>query len=285
MKKLIAFTSGLIIVLNLFSQDKPAEMQPNGMVFIPQGAFDMELTLNSEKKMRHVTVDAFWMSNEITNGEFREFIDWAKNNPGEKLYKVKYSFKTVTDPDKGMTKDTMVRVTTTIDASEISSAFVEPVFPEKLNKGLKNYFTDMTFDDFPVVGVSFKLAQYFCIWKTDQENIKLRAKGQPDIHTYRIPLESEWEYVAQKPILKNGSTESAIMIEKVKSGDVNEWGLNHFGDNVSEWAVQNRGEGSIIRGGSWKTGNNISERQVCDPDLKEPFIGFRIVRSYNPGKK
>jgi len=85
-----------------------------------------------------------------------------------------------------------------IDVSAISSEMTDPLLPENLSKDYKNYFTDNKYNDYPVVGVSFKLAEYFCIWKTE---------------------------------------------------------------------------------------NSITQRQFCDPNSKEPYIGFRIVRSYISGKK
>jgi formylglycine-generating enzyme required for sulfatase activity len=285
MKKTITILLGFGFVFYSYSQNKVTEPAPEGMVFVPQGSFDMEMNINSETRKRKVTVDAFWMSNEITNGEFREFVEWAKRNPDRKLNKVKFSFKVITDPENGMTKDTMVKITTQIDVSTIGSGIADPVFSEKLSMDFKNYYTDKKFDDYPVVGVSFKMAEYFCIWKTDLENEKLRAKGMPEIHSYRIPLETEWEYAAKQPIAKLASFPELRSIQEVNMGDLNGWGLYHFSNNVSEWVIQNFDEVSIVRGGSWKTGSGISERQICEPDLKEPNIGFRIVRSYVSGKK
>lgn len=285
MKKSIAVLVSFLFVISMYSQNKVTDPEPKGMVFIPSGSFDMEMTINKETRKRHVTVDAFWMSNEITNGEFREFVDWAKNNPEKKLYQIKYNVTTVTDPVKGSMKDTMIRVIMPIDVSAISSEMTDPLLPENLSKDYKNYFTDNKYNDYPVVGVSFKLAEYFCIWKTDTENEKLREKGQPVIQAYRIPLETEWEYIAQQTIGKKDKSVAAEAFQKVKAGDINDWGLNHFDDNVSEWVIQNWGGGSIIRGGSWKTENSIAQRQFCDPNSKEPYIGFRIVRSYISGKK
>ena len=57
--------------------------------------------------------------------------------------------------------------------------------------------------------------------------------------------------------------------------------LFHLDNNVSEWVTPVMGEKpGIIRGGSWKSENSISARQVIDPNSKEANIGFRIVQSY-----
>ena len=285
MKKLLAVSGCMLLSLSLFSQDKINENVPAGMVFVPAGSFEMEMSLNSEKKPRHVTVDAFWMSNEITNGEFKEFIDWAKNNPEKKLYRIKYSSEIITDPNQGSTKDTIIKVTTTIDASTILSDFTGAFYPENLSTDFTTYFTDKKFVNYPVVGVSFKMAECYCIWRTDRENEKMKANGLPNVHSYRIPLETEWQYAAIQPLVSIGSYPKLRSVQAVDEGDVNEWGLYHLTNNVSELVVQNTDGKSIVKGGSWKTKPDLFERQVCDPDFKASNIGFRVVRSYLYGKK
>jgi formylglycine-generating enzyme required for sulfatase activity len=121
------------------------------------------------------------------------------------------------------------------------------------------------------------MAEYFCLWKTMLENEQMKEKGLPNIQYYRIPLETEWEYVAQIPIAKRDKNG---LVRKVNEGNNNEWGLFHLDNNVSEWVTSRRDEAGIVRGGSWKSENSISERQLINPDSKEPYIGFRIVCSY-----
>jgi formylglycine-generating enzyme required for sulfatase activity len=273
-----------IFLITLNGQDKSFEQEPQGMVFIPQGSFDMKNTSNAGPAVRKITVDAFWMSNEVTNKEFREFADWAKNNPGEKLNQVKFSVTTVTDPVKGSTKDTVVMLVNPIEVSTFSSTMIDSTVLEKVNANYKNYFTDLKYNDCPVVGVSFKMAEYYCIWKTMLENRSLEKKGLPAIQWYRIPLETEWEYVAQQPITKKVTETVAGTLQRVDEGDMNEWGLYHFSNNVSEWVSASRG-GALVRGGSWKSEGTISVRQQIDINSREAYIGFRIVRSYVSGKR
>jgi formylglycine-generating enzyme required for sulfatase activity len=73
-------------------------------------------------------------------------------------------------------------------------------------------------------------------------------------------------------------------LQKVDEGDMNEWGLYHFSNNVSEWVSASRG-GALVRGGSWKSEGTISVRQQIDINSREAYIGFRIVRSYISGKR
>lgn len=285
MKKSITTIVSFIFMISLYAQNKPSDSKPKGMEFVPQGSFEMKTTRNSETKITKVSVNAFWMSNEITNAEYREFVEWAKSNPDKKLYQAKYSVEVVSDPKKGWTRDTVIVKIIPIEVSTFISDMIDPLSLEKVNKDYKDYFTSKKYNDYPVVGVSFKMAEYFCLWKIMLENEQLKEKGLPNIQSYRIPLETEWEYVAQQPIPKGGKNGSARTVQKVNDGDANEWGLFHLDNNVSEWVTSIRGETGIVRGGSWNSENNISARQVINPDSKEAYIGFRIVRSYLTGKQ
>jgi formylglycine-generating enzyme required for sulfatase activity len=282
MKKLFASIMSLICIIGSYSQTKTFDSNPKGMEFVPQGSFEMKTILNSETKVTKVSVDAFWMSNEITNAEYREFVEWVNNNPDNKLYQNKYSVEVVTDPKKGSTRDTVIAKLIPIEVSTFKSDIIDPSSLEKVKKDYKNYFTDIKYSDYPVIGVSFKMATYFCLWKTMMENEQMKEKGLPNVQSYRLPLETEWEYVAQLPITKE---DKAGVLKKVNEGNTNEWGLFHLDNNVSEWVNSGQGETGIVRGGSWKSENNISERQSINPDSKEPYIGFRTVRSYMAWKK
>lgn len=273
-------------MISLFSQTKNPETQPKGMVFIPQGAFEMNITRNSETKVSQVTVDAFWMSNEVTNREFSEFVDWAKNNPNKELNKLTPITRAVIDPKTGNRKDTSLIELIPIEVSSFNADIIDPLALEKVNKDYKNYFTDSKYSDYPVVGVSFKMAEYYCLWKTMMENNQLKEKGLPMGHAYRIPLETEWEYVARQPLADKSNSGLIQIIQKVDDGEFNDWGLYHFNDNVSEWVTPvRRGETAVFRGGSWKSNKNIKERQSCNLDVREAYIGFRVVRSYMAEKQ
>ena len=237
-----------------------------------------------EPKLVAFTVDAFWMSNEISNKEYREFVDWAKKNPDKYLNQLKFSKVAKIDPKNGSTRDTMIVKTIQIQVSTFSSNMIDPLCLENTNKDYKGYFTDKKFDDYPVVGVSFRLAEYFCIWKTMLENEQRKEQGLPNIHAYRIPLEQEWEEVAQASVVELYENSINPTIQKVSEGVSNDLGLFHLYDNVSEWVITNPGHVGVIRGGSLRSKNNISEHSLINEDSKEPYIGFRIVQSYLPTK-
>jgi sulfatase modifying factor 1 len=67
------------------------EPDPYGMIFIPQGSFnmgpadeDIAYTMNSQK--RTMSVNSFWMDEtEITNSEYRQFVYWVRDSLARRL--------------------------------------------------------------------------------------------------------------------------------------------------------------------------------------------------------
>lgn len=62
---------------------------------------------------------------------------------------------------------------------------------------MKQYFSHRAFDNYPVVGVTWKQATAFCHWRTRLFNDYLRSNKQYENHDYRLPTEAEWEYAAR----------------------------------------------------------------------------------------
>ncbi|MCX6256255.1 MAG: SUMF1/EgtB/PvdO family nonheme iron enzyme [Bacteroidia bacterium] len=273
MKKTILSIVILLFMFSLNAQTKTFDPKPKGMEFVPAGSVQMKMTRASEPNMTNVSVEAFWMSNEITNSEYKEYVDYIKQNPNGKICWVDFE-NAAKDKAKG-TPNTKEEYIICVKNSEIIGDIID------LTKlPYNDYFSNKKFDDYPVVGISQKHAKYYCLWKTQMENDKLKKEGMPAIHAYRLPLEVEWEYVAQQSADKQNPNKDSKVIQKANEGNPNKLGLFHLEDNVSEWVVpMPKVKGFIIRGGSWKTNSNINDRQVLDPDCKEGYIGFRIVRS------
>jgi formylglycine-generating enzyme len=125
------------------------------------------------------------------------------------------------------------------------------------------YFWHPAYDDYPVVGVNWKQANAFCIWRTNYMNSALEADGDIPVHDYRLPLESEWEYAARggldhsmypwggmytrnkegcfvanfKPLRGNYSDDGGLTTVRVGTYEPNEFGLYDMAGNVSEWCA------------------------------------------------
>jgi len=158
------------------------------------------------------------------------------------------------------------------------SAFVMhdnvPVYPDTLcwisdfsysyNEPFANmYFWHVAYDEYPVVGVNWKQATAFCVWRTELLNNALGAAKDPQVHRYRLPTEYEWEFAARgglqnnkypwggpytrnnqgcflanfKPLRGNYADDGAPRTTRVATYEPNDFGLYDMAGNVAEWTA------------------------------------------------
>lgn len=124
-----------------------------------------------------------------------------------------------------------------------------------------SYFSHTGYDNYPVVGVSWRQAKAFCDWRTKSYNKNI--KSQNKVHDWRLPTEFEWEYASRgglssniypwggpyarnqkgcflanfKPLRGNYVSDGALRTIAVGSYEPNSWGLYDMAGNVAEWTT------------------------------------------------
>lgn len=124
---------------------------------------------------------------------------------------------------------------------------------------LRNYFSNPTYNEYPVVGVTWEQANAFCAWRTDYLLKGLGGEARY-IQRYRLPTEAEWEYAARgkegnefpwenkdvksgdgcfyanfKPDKGNYTEDGNLITSRVGIYKPNSNGLYDMAGNVAEW--------------------------------------------------
>ncbi len=128
---------------------------------------------------------------------------------------------------------------------------------------VKSYFWHPVYDNYPVVGVSWKQAKAFCNWRTMMMNSFLEGVGESGVNDFRLPNETEWEWAARggaalspypwggpyirnsngcflgnyKPLRGNYVDDGGIQTVIVGHYAPNDFGLYDMAGNVSEWCA------------------------------------------------
>ena len=142
---------------------------------------------------------------------------------------------------------------TTVWIKDFNYSYNEPMH--------NDYFSHPAYQDYPVVGISWKQAVAFCTWRTQYKNSFQKAKGDPLVNNFRLPTEAEWEYAARggipsgtypwgspyllndrgcflanfKPLRGDYSADQAMYAVEAKSYLPNDFNLYNMAGNVAEW--------------------------------------------------
>ncbi len=128
----------------------------------------------------------------------------------------------------------------------------------------RNYFWHPAFDDYPVVGVDWHMANAFCYWRTNLWNEYQNTRGDGvNTEDFRLPTEFEWEYAARgghdlapypwggpyvrnskgclmanfKPGRGNYPEDGGQYTVRADAYYPNDYGLFNMAGNVSEWTI------------------------------------------------
>ena len=161
----------------------------------------------------------------------------------------------------------------------------------------KMYFSHPAYDDYPVVGVTWKQARAFCIWRTDLLNNYLLKIGGVRVQDFRLPTESEWEYAARggldlapfpwggpyirntrgcflanfKPMRGNYIDDGGFHTVPVSSYSPNDYGLYCMSGNVAEWTSNAYDESS------YDFAHDLNMDYVYEADEDDPPVLKRKV--------
>ena len=127
----------------------------------------------------------------------------------------------------------------------------------------QRYFWHPAYDNYPVVGVNWKQATAFCIWRSRLLETFLGKKKTSIANEFRLPTEAEWEWAARggntfspypwggpytrndkgcflanfKPLRGNYADDGGARSVIVAHYPANDFGLYDMSGNVAEWCA------------------------------------------------
>ncbi|MFM1913051.1 MAG: hypothetical protein RIR51_889, partial [Bacteroidota bacterium] len=227
---------------------------PYGMVLVPAGSFlmgqaDEDFSNSVVNLNRRVSVSSFFMDDtEITNHEYRQFTESLLRDSLAVLGETKIMEDYYPD----------------------STVWVNDYAYHNGDPMLEYYFSSPSYDTYPVVGVSWKAAKYFCQWRSNMMNEYRRSEGLFVLPRFELPTEAEWEWAARggkasakypwgnpyianakgcllanfKPQRGNYISDGYMYTAPANAYNPNDFGLYNMAGNVAEWCKDAYAENS-----------------------------------------
>lgn len=257
------------------------------------------------EEMYYPDKERFFRRKEIDTRKLEyeyEWVDWqqaakrsnrynfeTKQYEGQ-VYDVKGEISDIADRSSFIMKDrVLVYPDTLCWIADFTYSFNEP--------WTQMYFWHPGFDNYPVVGVSWKQATAFCVWRSNLLNNFLQSEHQPFAMDYRLPTEAEWEYASRggldqgvypwggyytrnnrgcfvanfKPMRGRYADDGAASTTVVSSYAPNDFGLYDMAGNVAEWTSSAYDESSY----AYTHDFNPTYKYNARPD--EPIVMKRKV--------
>ena len=170
---------------------------------------------------------------------------------------------------------------------DFTYAFNEPM--------TNNYFWHPAYDDYPVVGVTWKQARAFCVWRTQYLSNYLISIGHSSVNDFRLPTEAEWEYSARggldlspypwggpyirnargcflgnfKPMRGSYIDDGGFHTVHIFSYSPNEWGFYNMAGNAAEWTSNSFEEGA------YDFAHDLNPDYIYEPSEDEKYQSVR----------
>ncbi len=311
-------------LLGVFDRPEYIPEIPYGMVYVHSGTLhigpsDQDVNGTLVQRPKSISVQGFFMDNtEITNNEYRQFVNWVRDSIARKLMGGEYilaegeegeriNWEKELDWNSDEAKEQLEELfypaterfwgQKQIDPGKLNYDFVwvdlkeaakrenrgKPrntflkneiinIYPDTLcwihdytysyNEPMtRNYFNHPAYDNYPVVGLNWRQAKAFCIWRTRFMNNFNRLNDKLEAELFRLPFEDEWEYAARgghdnspypwggpylsnakgcilanfKPMRGNYPEDGGLYTVKADAYFPNDFGLYNMAGNVAEW--------------------------------------------------
>ena len=215
-----------------------------------------EEVIDALEDMYYAESDRFWgkrlINPDVLNYEYSyiDYKDAAKNEYRRRNgLPLKTRGELIKEESVNVYPDTLVWI------RDFTYSYNEPM--------TRNYFWHPSYDNYPVVGVTWKQAHAFTIWRTKFMNDWREMLAELPVDNFRLPNEFEWEYASRGgqplnpypwggPYLRNGKgcilanfkpgrgnypDDGGFYTVKVNSYWPNDFGLYNMAGNVAEWTA------------------------------------------------